>query len=193
MRKNQQGIVLFIALIILVAMTLAGIAMVRSVDTNNIISGNLAFKQASLAAADRGIQKAYEWLNNNRTTLSKSNLAEGYYSSIAGNFTGFAKDDWRYAKAIAEADAAGNVVEYVIHRLCTQPDTEYNGKNGAVPNECSTSDAASPSSNAAAGSSTQIGAAVYNTSPSVYYRITARAKGPKNATSVVQATVLIPI
>lgn len=193
MKRNQQGVVLFIALIILVAMTMAGIAMVRSVDTGNIISGNLAFKQSSLAAADRGIQEAYQWLNNNRTALANSDLANGYYSSISGDFTGFGETDWDNAKSLGDADAAGNVVEYVIHRFCTQPDTEYNGENGGVANQCSTSEAASPSSNKSVGSSVQVGAAVYNTSPMVYYRITARAKGPKNATSVVQATVLIPI
>ncbi|HZV61852.1 MAG TPA: hypothetical protein VFF75_05500 [Methylophilaceae bacterium] len=193
MRNNQQGVVLFIALIVLVAMTLAGIAMVRSVDTNNIISGNLAFKQSSLAAADQGIQKAYEWLNNNRPALANSNLANGYFSSISGDFTGFGTTDWDKAKSLGAADAAGNSVEYVIHRLCTQPDTAYNGKNGSVANECATSEATSPASNASVGSSVQVGAAVYNTSPMVYYRITARAKGPKNATSIVQATVLIPI
>lgn len=193
MRKNQQGIVLFIALIILVAMTMAGIAMVRSVDTGNIISGNLAFKQSSLAAADRGIQEAYEWLNNNRAALANSNLAYGYYSSIAGDFTGFGENDWDNAKSLDTADEAGNAVEYVIHRLCTQPDTAYNGENGGVANQCSTSESNSPTSNAAVGSSAQIGAAVYNTSPMVYYRITARARGPRNATSVVQATVSIPI
>lgn len=193
MRKNQQGVVLFMALIILVAMTMAGIAMVRSVDTGNIISGNLAFKQSSLAAADQGIQKAYEWLNNNKTVLANSDLGNGYFSSISGNFTGFSETDWNNSKSLGAADAAGNSVEYVIHRLCTQPDTAYNGTNGSVANECSTSESTSPASNASVGSSAQIGAAVYNTSPMVYYRITARAKGPKNATSVVQATVVIPI
>lgn len=193
MRKNQQGVVLFIALIMLVAMTMAGIAMVRSVDTGNIISGNLAFKQSSLAAADRGIQEAYEWLNNNRAVLANSDLANGYYSSISGSFTGFGEDDWANAKSLGAADAAGNKVEYVIHRFCTQPDTAYNGDNAGVANQCSTSDSSAPTSNATAGSSMQVGANVYSSSPMVYYRITARSQGPKNAISVVQATVLIPI
>jgi Tfp pilus assembly protein PilX len=193
MRKSQQGVVLLIALIILVAMTLAGIAMVRSVDTGNIISGNLAFKQSSLAATDRGIQEAFVWLGNNSTVLANSDLSNGYFSSISGDFTGFGETDWDNAKTVGSADAAGNTVEYVIHRLCTQPDTEYNGSNAGVANECSTSEASSPASNAAVGSSAQIGASVYNTSPMVYYRITSRVKGPRNAMSITQATVMIPI
>ncbi len=41
---RQGGAILFIALIVLVAMTLAGIAMWRSVDTALGIAGNMAFR-----------------------------------------------------------------------------------------------------------------------------------------------------
>ena len=41
LRRTQSGVVLFIALIVLVAMTLAGIAIMRSVDTGNQIAGNV--------------------------------------------------------------------------------------------------------------------------------------------------------
>ena len=110
MKNRQHGVVLFIALIILVAMTLAGIALVRSVDTNNIISGNLAFKQSSLLAADRGIQAAFVWLNENRDKLNNSDLGAGYFSSISGSFTGFGETDWDNAKQVGVADEAGNTV-----------------------------------------------------------------------------------
>src|ERR1044072_4039301 len=55
---GQRGVVLFIALIVLVALMLASVSLVRSVDTANIIAGNLAFKQASVQAADTGIEAA---------------------------------------------------------------------------------------------------------------------------------------
>src|SRR4051794_33864237 len=50
--RRQQGVVLLIALIVLVAMTLAGIGLVRSVDTGNMVAGNLAFKQGATLAGD---------------------------------------------------------------------------------------------------------------------------------------------
>src|SRR3954469_13437461 len=53
---RERGVVLFIALIVLVALMLASVSLVRSVDTANIIAGNLAFKQASVQAADFGIE-----------------------------------------------------------------------------------------------------------------------------------------
>lgn len=59
---KQRGVVLFIALIILVAMTLAGIGMMRSVDTGSMIAGNLAFKQATLNASDAGTSAGFNAL-----------------------------------------------------------------------------------------------------------------------------------
>jgi Tfp pilus assembly protein PilX len=55
---RQRGAILFIALIVLVAMTLAGIALMRSVDTNVLIAGNLAFRQGATAAGDYGVEDA---------------------------------------------------------------------------------------------------------------------------------------
>jgi type IV pilus assembly protein PilX len=191
---SQRGVVLFISLIILIAMTLAGIALVRSVDTGNLISGNLAFKQSSLLSSDRGIQAAFTWLNTNRTSLSNSNLGQGYYSSIQGGDPDwFAEDIWANAVTVGTADSAGNTVQYVVHRLCTQPDTTYNGTNAGVANQCSTSDASNIVSNAASGGSMQIGASVFQSNPMVYYRITSRVKGPRNTISIAQATVMIPV
>ena len=57
--RRQRGTMLVISLIVLVAMTLAGVAMMRSVDTSAIVAGNIAFKQSSLNAADGGIQAGF--------------------------------------------------------------------------------------------------------------------------------------
>ena len=51
-RRAQRGVILFVALIVLVAMSLTGIALIRSVDTNVLVAGNLAFRQGATAAAD---------------------------------------------------------------------------------------------------------------------------------------------
>lgn len=60
--RSQRGVVLLIALILLVVMTLAGIGMMRSVDTGSVIAGNLAFKQATLNASDAGTSAAFNAL-----------------------------------------------------------------------------------------------------------------------------------
>lgn len=59
---SQRGVVLLITLIILVAMTLAGIGMMRSVDTGSMIAGNLAFRQATMHASDAGTSAGFNAL-----------------------------------------------------------------------------------------------------------------------------------
>src|SRR5512145_2663075 len=81
LRSRARGAVLFIALIVLVAMSLAGIAIMRSVDTATLIAGNLAFKQGTIQSSDNGIEVAYQWLITNRAALASTNLASGYYSA----------------------------------------------------------------------------------------------------------------
>ena len=48
---HQRGIVMIVALVVLVAMTLAAIALTRTVYTSNIVAGNLAFQQAATHSA----------------------------------------------------------------------------------------------------------------------------------------------
>src|SRR5512139_2457152 len=82
-RRAQGGLVLFIALIVLVAMSLAGVALMRSVDTGVVVAGNMAFKQAAIMVADRGTQEATKWLadNSGGATLQSTNPARGYFSA----------------------------------------------------------------------------------------------------------------
>src|SRR5437762_3164942 len=54
----ERGVVMFIALLVMVALSLAGIALIRSADTATIVSGNLAFKQAAVYAVDRSVEQA---------------------------------------------------------------------------------------------------------------------------------------
>jgi hypothetical protein len=61
---RERGVVLFIALLVMVALSLAGIALIRSADTATIVSGNLAFKQAAEYAVDRSIEQAIDALFN---------------------------------------------------------------------------------------------------------------------------------
>ena len=48
-------------------MSLAGIALIRSVDTSNLIAGNLAFRQGATIAGDWGLETARTWLLNQAT------------------------------------------------------------------------------------------------------------------------------
>ncbi len=61
--RRQRGVVLLLALIMLVAMTLAGIVLYRQIGTGLIIARNLSFKRTATVAADRGIEAARTWLD----------------------------------------------------------------------------------------------------------------------------------
>jgi Tfp pilus assembly protein PilX len=184
-------VVLFIALIVLVAMTLAGIGMVRSIDTATAVAGNLGFKEASVSAGDQGIEAGYQWLLANAAGagLNNTNLAAGYYSARPGS-----EPDWSDPDTWADAfelnggapDAAGNVISYVIHRMCTLPNTSYNGAG----NQCATQ---APSGAAATGGSMRAATDTpsFAGTPQVYYRVTSRIQGPRNTETYVQAMVAI--
>ncbi|MCC7546494.1 MAG: hypothetical protein IT532_01885 [Burkholderiales bacterium] len=188
--SKQGGLVLFIALIVLVAMTMAGIGMVRSIDTGTMVAGNLGFKQSAINSAESGLREAYQWLVDNAGGggLSNTNTGKGYYSSRPANEPDWTDaDTWEDAVVLAP-DATGNSVSYVIHRMCTQPDTPYNGANAGVANQCALT---ASSTMPGAGGSMSVGSYSFAGTPQVYYRITARTQGPRNTESYVQAMVAI--
>ena len=55
---RQQGIVLLIALMVLVVLSLAGLALMRTVDTTNLVAGNLAFQRSATFSAETGVETA---------------------------------------------------------------------------------------------------------------------------------------
>ena len=191
--SRARGAVLFIALIVLVAMTLAGIAIMRSVDTATLIAGNLAFKQGAVQSADDGIERAYQWLLANRPSLSVNNLAQGYNSGLV-NHVWTTSAAWTNSFLVG-TDPAGNTISYQIHRMCNCADTAYNGACPVtgVSNQCAldnpTGTGAPPPP--AQGESFTVGSAGYLQDPRLYYRITVRTVGPRNTVSYVQAMVAV--
>lgn len=177
-------------------MTLAAIALVRSVDTANVIAGNLAFKQATVNSADRGTEAAVAWLeaNNLSNNLNNHNLPNGYFAMEVLNHpaAGQSWDNYWNATiapsgyvvcvpANCNPDAAGNVVSYTIHRLC----------NATGPTvQAGVSCSYSPSSYIL-DSSQGGGTVVLNSVNQTYYRITIRIAGPRNTVSYTQTVVAL--
>lgn len=79
---KQAGVVLFIALIALVVMSLAAVALIRSVDTNTLIAGNISYKQSALVSSDSGVETALSWLTT-QTDLNENLNTQGYYATSA--------------------------------------------------------------------------------------------------------------
>lgn len=187
---RSRGVALPMALIVLVAMMLAAVSLVRSVDTATLVAGNLTFKQRATHAADEGIRQAYLWLRdttiNNPVALNNSDIGNGYYSTQHGNDPNWDPTvNWPAASVTLPIDGGGNTVSYVIHRLCTQPAVAYNAPN----QECATY---SGGNIAGQGGSQSVDAPEFIGIVYVYYRVTARAEGPRGTRSFVQAMMLSP-
>jgi type IV pilus assembly protein PilX len=189
--RRQRGVVLFIALLVMVALSLAGIALIRSMDTATIVAGNLAFKQSAAAAVDRSIEQAVEALfaPTKPTPViadkTADNIAQNYFASVrlkAGSipevpdelqsvtaFTGAGLNT-----ALVATDEAGNKSYYVIERMCANP-------GAAVGSNCNLSTAA-----LGADAGTQHYEAL-SRAGDAYYRVTVRVEGPRNTVAYAQA------
>jgi Tfp pilus assembly protein PilX len=197
--RAQRGVILFIALIVIVAMALAGLALVRSVDTNVIVAGNIAFKQGATNAGDTGIEAARTWLLANKSTLSDDQMAppaSAYFSNwqatadLTGNDAAKADFDWgANSLQVTSDDGAGNRVRYVIHRMCAD--------SNKTPSSTTCVKVSSTTSGSLSTGGEYSGRRGYEgggsssgfnlTATTVFYRITVRVDGPRNTTSYVQA------
>jgi type IV pilus assembly protein PilX len=192
--RRERGTTLFVALVMLVAMSLAGIALMRSVDTNVLIAGNLAFRQGATAGGDWGVEDALAWIRGNAGLLNDDQPtgAAFYWANWQENLDLIGNNhdatvmgyDWESgAPADLGTDSAGNRVQYVIHRLCA---------NAGTPNtvQCVHS-SLSAASNSPEQTKTigQAGSGPIDLGTVVFYRVTVRITGPRNTVSFVQAVL----
>ncbi|MEO8302568.1 MAG: hypothetical protein ABI724_00455 [Betaproteobacteria bacterium] len=195
-RHKQQGIVLIIALIVMLALALAGIALLRSTDTATIVTGNLVLKQAAGSAVDRGVERAVYTLWEAAPMLDRTqhDTSKNYYACIRGSSGGCMAanstvpkipDLLRSANGCAGTgltsglianDAAGNTSCYVIERMCLNT-------GAAVGNNCNLSTGAF---GADLGTQHYVGLIRPG---DAFYRVTVRVEGPRNTVTYAQAVL----
>ncbi|MGQ0443062.1 MAG: pilus assembly PilX family protein [Methylophilaceae bacterium] len=188
--KSQQGLVLFIALVALVAMSLAAAALIRSVDSGVLVAGNLAFKQSAILSAETGIARAYRYINENSAILETQN-ANGYFAVLDDAVNLTANNTWTSANSVLVekdiSDLSGNETRFILQRMCRTT-------GAADEQQClvGTGDAAA---NSKGGRSEGGGAGgggydyAKGGSDAVVYRATVRVAGPKNTFSYLQAFI----
>jgi type IV pilus assembly protein PilX len=200
--RRQRGVVLLVALVVLVAMTLAGIALVRSVYTTNLIAANMGYRQAATNYGDVGIETAVNWLESQSSgsTLYQNVSTEGY-TAVQSDPDPVTHQSWdsywsglvsaNQVKQLKDAsgapikDIAGNSISYAIHRLCNGL-----GAPGSTSGATTVSCAQSPATSvASSGNGKGAGVLSLSYSGQIYYRITVQVNGPHNTTSYVQAVV----
>jgi Tfp pilus assembly protein PilX len=183
--QRQRGIVMFIALISMVILSLAGIGLVRSVDTGSAVAGNIAFRQASVVAVNRAIEEAVDALYKTRSitntladdaahhyfaSLQAGEKADGTPAVLSGSYppSGYSMSVWQDAANLVE-------VRYVIERVCSAA--------GAA--SIATCDLMPPKVSDAGTDNEQRGIPL---PPIPHFRVTVRVDLPNtNSTSIAQA------
>jgi len=207
---RQGGFSLIVALVALAIMGLAAVSLMRTVSTTALVSGNLAFEQAAVTSADRGVEAAINWLENNSgqassssatacavtdgsTVLACNQKARGY---MAVRLDPDPTDLPTWAKVwdslvsngavpVAQPkDGADNTASYLIQRMCN-----------AIGDASSVYGCSSTPSSAYCGGSKSLdsnaGAGLLSCPSATYYRITVRVAGPRGTTAYIQAMVAI--
>jgi type IV pilus assembly protein PilX len=194
---------LFFALIALVVMSLAAVALIRSVDTSTMIAGNLAFKQSATNSGDSGVESAItalaaaqqamitagnNVLMNTTNVFNNDNPASGYYSNadptviLTDNTVWDAIDQSQVPETV---DQGGNRIRYVIQRMCHDANQLLRTTN------CLFSSALLDNNGQQTPlpSDICVGSGCPAQGQSPEYRITSRTIGPGNTVSYVQAFV----
>jgi Tfp pilus assembly protein PilX len=202
-RGKQRGLALFFALICLVAVMMAAIVLVRSVDTATLISGNLAFQQNATRSADSGTEAAITWMLALQAANSQKNVlidgthgmnvsvpTSGYYANLdpatsltATTGTRFLWDNTD-SVGLAE-DSSGNTVRYIIQRMCRTAGVGVSTANCLL--SAATVDTNKQNILLPQEVCNGPGCPAAGQTPQV--RVTSRVTGPKNTLSYIQAFI----
>lgn len=209
----QRGVSLIFALITMVALSLAAVALIRSVDTNTLVLGNLGFKQDTVRGADYASRIAIDWLSANIADSRLNNdwvdANTAYYATtrdttanpldVTGNGTGSSRTliDWAgnscnshspCLSTRAITDTTHNVrARYVVLRLCDatgDPTSPSSTINCARPLVNQTSESGERGSLNYANSQ-RIG----TTTVSQYFRILVRTTGGRDTATITETLV----
>lgn len=191
-RRRQSGVVLFIALIVMVALSIAGIALIRSVDSGLSITANLGFRQASIPPSTWAVENAISAMFEKKDIddLEKPKLDHNYYPyryeiknpgkpedtyGVPYDLQGLTPSNYPVT-FVTETDGAGNTIRYVIERMCLD-------EGPAVAANCDMS----PPKKSEATTNMELVKPDLIRVP--FYRVTVRVDGPNNTTTFAQATL----
>lgn len=199
-----SGLITTFAILSLISLALLG--LIRTVETNMLITGNHIYKRSTLYSTEKGIQAAIDWLAPRvlSNELYADNIANGYYASYGSDvvFNNRKLDgaaifiDWDGSqcantdatfclptKKITNTGNEANEIQYVIHRLCKtkgSPDDPSNNCKKNIQN----------SNNSPQRGQLNYGQSIrFSNTGYLYYAITTRVKGARNTISIVQTIV----
>ena len=204
--QRSSGAGLVVALVMLIVMSMSALALVRAVSTSVLVAGNFAFRQAAVMAAEAGSEAAIVWLTARALLpdLYSDQPNQGYYASLPDglDISGSApvgtkvaidwdkdqcnsRSDVTCVSASPETttDAAGQIIQYVIHRLCRSVGSPQDSANSCLLYR-EGSQVSAKKGQVSYGASSR-----FEADSAVYYRITTRVRGPRNTIVFVQTLV----
>lgn len=197
----QQGVMLLISLIALVALSMGGVAYMRAVDTGSLLAGNLAFSRASVAISDLGMETARTQLQalevgvcggapcleNDQPVLGGVQQSYFWSNWQLNGFDYQSEAPWANASEVA-SPIAGFRVRYLIHRMCANAGPVVGNACVADPAPIVAGGGVSKGAQDYGSTLNQGSAAASNPVP--YYRVTVRVDGPRKSLTYIQASML---
>lgn len=161
-RAAQRGMALAVALILLIVITLLGLAAIRGTTTQQRMTANFYDREVAFQNAEAGLRAAAAALTGNAAVIAR-NCGQGGVTCLANPFADAAlpanKIQTVASAAYAAGSAAASQPQYAIENMGSYPDPD-------------SSTGFNQSANAA-----QYGAQG-STTTAIYYRITARSGDP---------------
>lgn len=189
--QNQKGVALFVALIALVVMMIAAVALIRSTDTAQMISGNLAIKRDMTHESEVAVQAALANFTGTGllvTESSRLNDVSGanYSASVLPSNAAGIPNKLLQASVTGETAAystssykSGVTYRYVIDRLCPK---------AGVQKDCQSLTVASSNFINDVDVSQNAGKGLGKKDVGVIYRISVRLTDPRGTSSYFQTT-----
>jgi len=211
-RRSQQGVTLVIALVLLVAMMLAGVAIFRSVDSSAYLAANLSFKRDLDNRASMGVQPVLDrmktvdfvnyWDSDSCTTDQGKSAAE-----CQALWKG-----WSYSPRLLAAEANGvptvlsdiawkasdvtpsSTFDTVFASSASVDSTSKTRSRYLIERMC-TDDLKASEKNCILDGALEQGGSQPNDKPGAVplpmFRVTVRIEGPRHAVSYAQAIVTV--
>lgn len=168
-RASQRGVSLIVALILLLMMTLLGLAVLRNTTLEERMSANLLDRTYQFQAAESGLREAEALIYAG--TVTHSSVTSGCSGGVCAAPTAGTTDRWLSESYWATGSGTGNKDSAIT----TQYIIEYMG-SGAYGPKCTTSKSTS--------STTDPNCSMYR------YRVTARSQGDGRASVILQSNYL---
>ena len=183
---RQRGIVVFVALIAVVMLSLAAVALMRSVHTSTLVVGNLAFRSAAMSMSTAAVEKAvFDMFPPTATIadLRNHDLNRNYYATLqpgenALGVPAALQSIGAYPGSfVVLTDTSGNQARFVIERMCLAAALGLPA-NGTLCEMI-------PPKQSIAGQGDEIEDIGLPRVP--FYRMTVRIDGPNNSVTFAQA------